>query len=162
MKKKYLYAMMVVLVVCGVSDAMKPITDFKTADEFGLRMMEISEPRNAPKEVENAFEGIVELSVSNELKIGLIEKIKDDLSNEFPFITEMAKTYIQKIAGSNLYEAGKEAELGKMLLRSQNDSILCLDIILKAVRLLRRFDPDGAFKTVVYPFMEKNKLRSYL
>jgi hypothetical protein len=106
MNKKCLFAMMAALVICNASNAMESITDFKKADEFGVRIMEIVDAKAAQAEVEKAFAGISESSVSKDLKIGLIEKIKDDLSSEFPFVTRMAETYIQKVTGSNLYEVG--------------------------------------------------------
>ena len=160
------------VVVFGDINGTNIVKNFKEADSFSAQIMAESDTTKAQKNITLSIDSIADdNSMDSELRIGIIEKIKSDLSNDFPFITKYAEhtvssIYAKSIGSSDinkngLYEAGREAELGLALLHSQEGRIQCLDIILKAARLLKRYD-ENSFDKEIKPFMKKNRLNSFL
>jgi len=141
---------------------MDSINDFESADNFISKIFEMSDPNAMTELINSTVQGIVDIkNMNSSLKVGIIQKIKNDLVYNFPFVAKLADETIQKIIGYSLYDSGKEVELGKILLESQNDKILCLDIILQSIRLLHRFSPQS-FEQFAMPFITKHGLESYL
>jgi len=92
--------------------------------------------------------------------VALIEKIKNELSISFPFVTSYANKKMNSIAGIDLIE--NPSELGTLLFSSQQiEGYFDLDILLESAGLLYRYNNEY-LKSNVIPYMKENGLESYI
>lgn len=122
----------------------------------------LSEEIDVSKKKESIREAVKHLQNSDldlNFRIAALDEIKCQLSDVFPFVSDLIKEAIQQIAQKNLYGEGEEADLGKRLFNTQTNKIT-LDILLRSARLLNIYD-QPFFTDNVKPFMEKKRLLSY-
>lgn len=95
-------------------------------------------------------------------KIALLEKIKNGLMDEFPDATTYVAEAAKKIEKEGIFLPEKAKDLGYCLFEASKETNIPfdLDILLKAARLIFRYD-NTRFKEVK-EYMESNKLGSYL
>lgn len=94
------------------------------------------------------------------LYVALIEKIKNELSISFPFVTSYSNNAMNTVANDDLIN--NPGKLGAMLFSSQQvDGCFDLDILLESAGLLYRYDYEY-LKSMVIPYMKDNGLESYI
>ncbi|OUM60315.1 hypothetical protein PIROE2DRAFT_63214 [Piromyces sp. E2] len=138
------------------------VTDFDTADNFTTHVLQMTDVKEAKYKIRKIIEHLEEdPTLGKELKVGILEKIKFDLSMDFPFVRRLSEDTVKKLIGEDLYAEGNEAKLGIILLDSQQECLLCLDIILEAAHLLNRYDKK-LFESRIVPFMKNHGLEEYI
>lgn len=159
--KKILLVSVLVTGIVGCSFSMK-IEKFEDTDKFVRTILssqgKIEEKRNCIRATVEQLGASAPLSI--EFRVAALDEIRNQLSDDFPFISDLVEETIRKVVGKNLYEEGREGELGRMLFAAQKPRI-ALDVLLRAVRLLSMYDNDFFTKNVE-PFMKLKRLGSYL
>jgi hypothetical protein len=141
----------------------QPIVDFEQASAFCSKIRSILPDQTAVAEtsIKRTLDAVSKSSeVPVELRVAIIEKIKIELSDDFPFIVSHAREEIKKIANIDSFEDAKG--LGGILFESQLiKGYFDLDILLEAAKLLYRYNLSY-LQSAVVPYMKANGLESYI
>jgi hypothetical protein len=157
--KKTVYTIMVSMWMIGMVEGMK-VDSFKAVETFTASILQ--DRTDAASKIKETISQIAANDrLTKPVRVGMLEELKSGLSDIYPFVTSEVENVVAKNLGLAVYNSGQEKELGILLLESQDPNFSCLDIVLRAVRLLYTHGPD-TIETKVVPFMKKNRLESYL
>lgn len=160
---KNLYTVVGSLFVVFFANGEEKVSSFADVKSFALRIINESDTTAAGRKIRNVIFGIVANGdLDKDLRVGIVEKLKLNLMDSFPFVAALAERNVKTIKGKNLYAMGEEKKLVETLYRSQKEKEnFCLDIMLEAARLSQKYAPE-IYSSKVVPLMNEMGLEAYL